>query len=130
MTSKRLYQRELLFFVITGLVEGMLSALILTAGKMLDPGESITGDLALRIGFAASFPTVVVFFAAEYARQRQELLRMAHQLNLARHKQLNDGKLGQQAWLESSVSALISGLCSFGGAIVPLVIASVIPGSG
>ena len=130
MTSKRLYQRELLFFLITGTVEGMLTALTLVTGKMLRPDEIITGDLALRIGLAAGFPTVVVFFAAEYARQRQELLRMAHQLNLTRHKQLNDGKLGQQAWLESSVSALISGLCSFGGAIVPLAIASVIPSAG
>jgi VIT1/CCC1 family predicted Fe2+/Mn2+ transporter len=55
---------------------------------------------------------------------------MAHQLNLTRHKQLNDGKLGRQAWLESSVSAVISGLCSFGGALVPLAIASVIPSAG
>ena len=123
-------RRELLFFLITGLVEGMLTALTLVAGKMLRPGEGITGDLALRIGLAAGFPTTVVFFTAEYARQRKELLRMAHQLNLTQHKRLNDGKLGRQAWRESSVSALISGLCSFGGAIVPLAIASVIPGSG
>jgi len=130
VTSKRLFQRELLFFLITGMVEGMLTALTLATGKMLRPGQGITGDLALRIGLAAGFPTVVVFFAAEYARQRQELLRMAHQLNLTRHQRLNDGKLGQQAWLESSVSALISGLCSFGGAIVPLAIASIISGTG
>ena len=61
---KRLIRRERVFFVITGLVEGMLTVLTLTAGKMLDPGESITGDLGLRIGLAAGFPTVVVFFAA------------------------------------------------------------------
>ena len=130
MTSKRLIRRDRLFFVITGLVEGMLTALTLTAGKMLRPGESITGDLALRIGMAAGFPTVVVFFAAEYARQRQELLHMAHQLNLTRRKRLADGKLGRQAWRESSISALASGLCSFGGATIPLLAASEIPGSG
>ena len=130
MMSKHLIRRERLFFVITGLVEGMLTALTLVAGKMLRPGESITGDLALRIGLAAGFPTVVVFFAAEYARQRQELLHMAHQLNLTRRERLADGKLGRQAWRESSVSALVAGLCSFGGAVVPLAIASVIPGSG
>lgn len=42
MTSKRLYQRELLFFLITGTVEGMLTALTLVTGKMLRPGEGIT----------------------------------------------------------------------------------------
>jgi VIT1/CCC1 family predicted Fe2+/Mn2+ transporter len=130
VTPSRLVRRERLFFVITGLVEGMLTVLTLAAGKMLHPEESITGDLALRIGLAAGFPTAVVFFAAEYARQRQELLRMAHQLNLTRRERLADGKLGRQAWRESSVSALVSGLCSFGGAAIPLAIASVIPGSG
>ncbi len=130
MTSKPFIGRERLFFVITGLVEGMLTALTLAAGKMLRPGESIAGDLALRIGMAAGFPTIVVFFAAEYARQRQELLHMAHQLNLTRRERLADGKLGRQAWRESSLSALASGLCSFGGAAIPLLAAGEIPGSG
>jgi len=124
-----LIQRERLFFVVTGLVEGMLTTLTLAAGKMLHPEESVTGDLALRIGMAAGLPTAVVFFAAEYARQRQELIRIAHQLNLTRRGRLSDGNLGQQAWRESSVSALVSGLCSFAGAGVPLAIASIIPGS-
>lgn len=130
MTPKRFRRREWLFFIITGLIEGMLTALTLASGKILRPGESITHDLALHIGLAAGFSTIVVFFAAEYARQRQELLRMAHQLNLTWRARLADGKLGHQAWRESSVSALVSGLCSFGGAGAPLTIASVIPGSG
>lgn len=129
MTPGHVIRRERLFFIVTGLIEGMLTALTLASGKMLRPGESITGDLALRIGLAAGFPTAVVFFAAEYARQRQELLRMGHQLNLTRRRRLSDGKLGQQAWRESSVSALVSGLCSFAGASVPLALASIIPGS-
>ncbi|MCK7495966.1 MAG: hypothetical protein MZW92_37195 [Comamonadaceae bacterium] len=70
MMPKRLFRRERLFFVITGLVEGMLTALTLATGKMLQPGDSLTGDLAVRIGLASGFPTAVVFFAAEYARQR------------------------------------------------------------
>ncbi len=130
MKLKQPTRRELQFFLITGTVEGMLTALTLVTGKMLRPGESITGGLALRIGLAAGFPTIVVFFTAEYARQRQELLRMAHQLNMTQRHRLNESSLGRQAWLESSVYALISGLCSFGGAMVPLAIASCIPGKG
>lgn len=130
MTSKQLIRRERLFFIITGLVEGFLTALTLASGKMLRPDENITADLAMRIGLAAGFPTVIVFFAAEYARQRQELRHMAHQLNLTQYRRLIDGKLGRQAWRESSVSALASGLCSFAGAAIPLLVASEIPGSG
>jgi len=130
VTTKRFFRREWLFFVITGLVEGMLTALTLATGKMLRPGDALTGSLAVRIGLAAGFPTAVVFFAAEYARQRGELLRMAHQLNMTRRERLVTGKLGRQALRESFVSAFVSGLCSFGGATVPLMVASEIPGSG
>ena len=90
MKLKQPTRRELQFFLITGTVEGMLTALTLVTGKMLRPGESITGGLALRIGLAAGFPTIVVFFTAEYARQRQELLRMAHQLNMTQRHRLNE----------------------------------------
>lgn len=130
MTARRRLQRERMFFVITGLVEGMLTALTLASGKMLRSGESVTADLALRIGLASGFPTAVVFFAAEYARQRGELLRMANQLNLTRRNRLAEGRLGRQAWRESWLSALISGLCSFAGASIPLLLASVATGSG
>ena len=124
------FQSEWLFFIITGLIEGMLTALTLAAGKMLRPGDALTGGLAVRIGLAAGFPTAAVFFAAEYARQRKELLRMAYQLNMIRRERLFAGNLGRQALRESFVSAVVSGLCSFGGATAPLMVASEIPGAG
>jgi predicted membrane protein (TIGR00267 family) len=130
VTAKRRLRHEQWFFVITGLVEGMLTALTLATGKMLRSGESISAGFAVRIALAAGFPTVVVFFAAEYARQRQELLRMAHQLNLTRRNRLVDGRLGRQAWRESGMSALVSGVCSFAGALVPLLLDSALPEPG
>lgn len=130
MKAKRQLQREQLFFVVTGLVEGMLTALVLASGRMLRTGDGITAGLALRIGLASGFPTAVVFFAAEYARQRGELLRMAHQLNLTRRNRLAEGHLGRQAWRESWLSALISGLCSFIGSAIPLLLASMLAGPG
>lgn len=130
MKWRRLLRRERLFFVITGFVEGMLTALTLASGKMLGQGDALTTGLAIRIGLASGFPTAAVFFAAEYARQRGELVRMAHQLNLTRHERLVAGRLGQQALRESLIAALASGLCSFGGAAAPLLIAGEMPGSG
>jgi predicted membrane protein (TIGR00267 family) len=123
-------QRERLFFVVTGLVEGMLTALTLASGRMLSPGDGMTPTLALRVGIAASLPTAVVFFTAEYARQRQELLRMAHQLNMVRHERLFTGRLGVLAWRESLISALASGFCSLIGALTPLIVASLVAVSG
>jgi VIT1/CCC1 family predicted Fe2+/Mn2+ transporter len=86
--------------------------------------------LALRIGLAAGFPTAVVFLAAEYARQRGELIRMAHQLNMTQRERLVASRLGRQALRESLRSAAVAGLCSFGGAAAPLAAAGEIPGNG
>jgi predicted membrane protein (TIGR00267 family) len=130
VTAKRPLRQEHLFFIITGLVEGMLTALTLATAKMLHSSESISTGLAIRIALAAGLPTVVVLFAAEYARQRQTLQRMAHQLNMTRRNHLAEGKLGRQAWRESGFAALASGLCSFVGALMPLLLASALPGPG
>lgn len=125
-----LLRRERLFFVVTGLVEGMLTALTLASGKMLREEHALSLGLALRIGLAAGFPTAVVFIAAEYARQRGELVRMAYQLNMTRRERLVAGNLGRQALHESLRSAAVAGLCSFGGAALPLAAAGEIPGGG
>lgn len=131
MTATWLVERErLLFFIVTGLAEGVLTALILAAGRMLEPSHSLTAGLALRIGMAAGFPEAVVFFAAEYARQRGQLLRMERQLNLTERGRLVSSRLGRQALGEASGAAILSGVCAFAGASIPLVFASVLPGPG
>jgi VIT1/CCC1 family predicted Fe2+/Mn2+ transporter len=119
-----------LFFVVTGLAEGILTAMILAAGRMLEHGGTITASLALRIGLAAGLPEAVVFFAAEYAGQNGDLLRMERQLNLTAHGRLAAGRLGRLALQESLAAALISSACSFVGAVVPLLLASLVPGPG
>jgi VIT1/CCC1 family predicted Fe2+/Mn2+ transporter len=125
-----LFRREQVFFIVTGLAEGIMTALTLAAGKILDADSMLTIGLAVRIGLASGFPTAVVFFAAEYARQRGYLLRMARQLNLTEHGRLVSGTLGRQAVRESLGSAAVSGFCSFAGASIPLGVAAVMPGPG
>jgi len=127
---KWLRKRENLFFIVTGLAEGILTALILSAGKILEPSHTLTASLGLKIGIAAGCPETVVFFAAEYARQRGELVRIEQQLNLTRHGRLASSRLGRMALLDSFSAALVSGTCAFGGACIPLIIAGLIPGAG
>ena len=121
---------QLLFFVITGLAEGILTAMILAAGRILEPSNGTTAGLALRVGLAAGLPEAVVFFAAEYSRQKGDLARMERQLNLTAQGQLAAGRLGRLAFEESAVAALVSSVCSFAGAAVPLLLASALPGPG
>lgn len=121
---------QLLFFVITGLAEGILTAMILAAGRILEPSGAATAGLAVRVGLVAGLPEAVVFFAAEYSRQQGDLARMERQLNLPPRRQLAAGRLGRQALEQSLSAACVASACSFVGAAVPLVLASVIPGSG
>ena len=120
--------RESLFFVVTGLAEGILTALVLTAGAILRPGHLPSLGLAVKIGLAAGCPETLVFFAAEYARQRSELLRIELQLNLTRSGRLASSRLGRLALRDAFGAALLSGTCAFAGAGIPLVIAAMVPG--
>lgn len=120
-------KREWLFFVVTGLAEGILTALVLATGRILAPSGALGPALAVKIGLAAGCPETVVFFAAEYARQREELLRMERQLNLTGHGRLAASRLGHEAMLEASVAAVLSGACAFAGACAPLLLARLTP---
>jgi VIT1/CCC1 family predicted Fe2+/Mn2+ transporter len=118
---------DTLFFVVTGLAEGMLTALILAAGRMLEANSGVTAGLAARVGAAAALPEAVVFFAAEYSRQRNALARMARQLNLTEHGRLAATRLGRRALSESLAAALLATVCAFAGAVAPLLLTSLLP---
>ncbi|MBB3181198.1 VIT1/CCC1 transporter family protein [Variovorax sp. Sphag1AA] len=107
----------------------MLTALILATGKILDGSALLDLDLAVRVGIVAGCPEVVVFFAAEYARQRGQLVHIAQQLNLTHHGRIVSSRLGQIALRDSLGAALLAGSCAFVGASLPLLVASVVPGS-
>jgi hypothetical protein len=119
--------RERLFFVVTGLAEGMLTALLLATTRMLEPAQAGMATLAVKIGMVAACPEMVVFFAAEYARQRHDLLRIERQLNFTQHGVLAGGKLGRHAARDAVRAAALSAGCSFLGACLPLLAASALP---
>jgi VIT1/CCC1 family predicted Fe2+/Mn2+ transporter len=121
---------QLAFFMVTGLAEGILTALVLAAARMLEPDNAATVGLGLRVGLAAGLPEAVVFFAAEFSRLKSDLARMERQLNLTTHGQLAAGRLGRLAFEESLAAALVSSGCAFTGAAIPLILAAALPGPG
>ena len=105
-----------------GPVDGILTALTLAAGRILTPDQPIDISLALRIALAASLSGGFVFFVAEYARLRGELVHAARHLNLASTGRLATSRLGQEVLRESVLGTVIAAATGFGGALLPLIL--------
>lgn len=107
--------------IVAGLVDGILNALTLAAGRLLKGGGA---DLMLivRVGTATALTTVFVFFMAHYAEERAELSRAEQQLNLTSHGKLATSRLGRRALLEALGGALIAAACGLAGAMLSLLL--------
>ncbi len=122
-----LSQPEYRLDLVAGLCDGILSALILTAGRLLRSEESITIGLALRVAVAGTLTGTFAFFVAHYADLRSELVRAERQLNLVSHGQFASTQLGRAALRDSYFAALVVGICGFLGALIPLMVSAAIP---
>jgi VIT1/CCC1 family predicted Fe2+/Mn2+ transporter len=115
--------------VVAGLIDGILNALILAAGKLYLHGGGASSALAFKVGGATAFTTLFVFFVAHYAELRAELVHAERELNLLSHGKLATTQLGRQVFSEAIVAALIASLCGLVGSIFPLLLSVVLPGS-
>lgn len=111
-----------------GFVDGILNALTLASGKLLDVAQPLTVSLALRVGAATMATTLFVFFVAHYAERRSELAHAEKELSLLSHGQLARGALGRRAWRSAFAGALLAAVCGLAGAMVPLLLCFVVPG--
>lgn len=114
--------------VVAGLIDGILNALALAAGRLVHTGgEGATLDLALRVSVAAGATTIFVFFVAHYAQLRLELVRHERELNFTEHGKLAATNLGRRVFFESLRKSLLA--CSFSviGAFFPLVLCTLLP---
>jgi len=123
-----LWKRERLFAVVIGLVDGILTALTLAAGRVMSSTASIDVPLALRISAGASLSGAFIFFTAEYARLRGELAHAERQLMLTPRGRLAATKLGGAVFRDTVGGAATSSICSFLGALAPLIVGSLLPG--
>jgi predicted membrane protein (TIGR00267 family) len=113
--------------LVAGLCDGILTALILAAGKLLNGGDSVSVGLALRVATAATLTGGFAFFVAHYADLRGELVRAERQLNLMSHGHFVSTRLGRAVLRDAWRGALITSSCSFFGAMLPLMISAMLP---
>jgi hypothetical protein len=114
-----------LFPFVIGVTDGILTALTLAGGRIFERSQPITLGLAFRISGAASLSGVFVFFTAEYIRLRGELARSERQLNLTSGGRLAATRLGRAVLLDTVASAIVSSVCNFLGALIPLIAGTV-----
>jgi len=114
--------------VVAGLIDGILTALALAAGRVVHTGgEGATLSLALRVSVAAGVTTIFVFFVAHYAELRLELVRHERELNFTEHGRLAATHLGRRVFLESLYKAMLASGFSLVGALFPLLLCTIFP---
>ncbi len=111
-----------------GLVDGILNALILAAGRLLGAGDGANFNLAVRVAIATGLTTVFVFFIAHYAEQRAELVRAERELNLTARGRLATSQLGRRALRAAAGGALLAAACGVIGAMMSLLLCVYLPG--
>ena len=115
-----------IFPLVIGVTDGILTALTLAAGRIFEQSQPLTIGLAFRISGASSLSGVFVFFTAEYIRLRGELLRSERQLNLTAGGRLAATRLGRAVLIETIASAVVSSMCNFLGALIPLIAGTIV----
>jgi len=123
-----LFRREHVFPLVVGVCDGILTALTLAAGRVIESQAPLGMSLALRIAAASSLSGTFVFFTAEYARLRGELVHAERELSLTSAGRLAATRLGRAVLAESVAGAGISSICNFAGALFPLALGALLPG--
>lgn len=119
--------QKFVFPLTTGLTDGILTALTFGAAKVFASREPLTASVMFRLAAAAAISASFVFFVADYARLRLELVDAERHLSLSARGHLAATRLGRSVFLESVRGMIVSGLSSFCGALFPLAFAVLSP---
>jgi len=120
-------KRDLLFPIVVGLSNGIITALIFTAGEILHVGGNIGPGLAIRIAVGVALPSVFTFYVAEYARLRRELVHASKELNLNSPVHLINSRLGRVIIRKAIIVTSVGTVAGFTGALLPLLVSVMIP---
>jgi predicted membrane protein (TIGR00267 family) len=120
-------RRRTLLPTVLGLADGILTALTLAAGQLTGPSHELPISRGIRIAVAALVSSAFVFYVARYAQLRGELVHAERQLNLMSHGRLASTRLGRSVRIEAFVSAVVSSIASFLGALIPLLTGTLFP---
>lgn len=122
-----LKRRENHLPVVMGLVDGILTAMLLAARKILGYGTPVDSATALKVALYAFATAGFVFYIGRYAELRSQLVHAAAQLNLRKRGRLATTHLGRMVLHEAVGEAFVSGGCSFISALLPLSLAAAFP---
>jgi VIT1/CCC1 family predicted Fe2+/Mn2+ transporter len=111
-----------------GLADGILNALTLASASLVGSGAPITVGLALRISVAAVVTAAFSVFVGTYSEARGRLRHASQQLSLPTDRSLAATRLGRHAVILAIGQCLLAGAASLLGALLPLLIAVVLPG--
>lgn len=114
--------------LVAGFIDGILTALTLAAGKLLHQSSGVSLTLVAKVGAVGACTTIFVFFVAHYAELRAELVRSERELNLLSHGRLATTRLGRRVLREALFGAVVASVCSFLGAVIPLLFSLMLPG--
>jgi predicted membrane protein (TIGR00267 family) len=112
---------------VTGLADGILTALTLAAGQLTGPSHEMSMSRGIKIAVAALVSSAFVFYVAHYAQLRGELVRAERELNLMSHGPLASTRLGRSVQIEALLTATLSSAASFLGALIPLLTGALFP---
>jgi predicted membrane protein (TIGR00267 family) len=121
-----LSKRERRVSCVAGLCDGILSALTLAAGPLLG-GRVMSVNLAFRVAFAALAAGAFMFFVANYAELRGELVHAERQLNLTSRGRFATTRLGTTVLQDAAIAAVIASVSTFVGALFPLLVSAYFP---
>lgn len=112
---------------VLGVSDGLLNALALSAGRLIDKTETVSAALAGKIALVSLVTGALVFFVSNYHQLRAELIRAETQLNLTSHGTFAASRLGAAIVREALWATAIASGASFLGALVPLLIGALLP---
>lgn len=115
------------FPLITGVTDGILTALTFGAGRLFALHEPVNSNIMWRLAAAASLSAGFVFFVADYARLRFELVNAERHLSLKSSSHLATTQLGRAIFYEALRGMTISGASGFFGSLFPLLVAVLWP---
>ncbi len=120
--SKNITTKKYQFAIVLGLTDGILTALTLAAGLIVESRNRVSLPVGLRVAVASALAGGVVFFTAELARRNQELVHAEQQLNLSSHGRLAATRLGHFVLVESSKATIVVIASNFFGALSPFLV--------
>lgn len=122
-----IFRRDRCLPLVAGLCDGILTALTLAAGRMLDATEPMTMGVALRVAAGAFASGVFIFFVGHYATLRGELIHAERELSLTSHGRFARTRLGAAVLRDALSATLIGSGCSFLGALIPSAVSALFP---